>query len=640
MPDTHAPAGRPAPGGRPQALRQPWAALALAALLSLSACGGGGGGESTTETAAGNGGGGATSTGSTGGSGGTTSSGDTSGDTGGTAGADGGGQQANAGTTRADAFRLLTQASFGPTEAEVARTTALGAAGWVDEQLAMPAKANLHLARWDADDAAAKARNARDTAGAPSVVSSFYKQALTADDQLRQRVAFALSEIFVVSLADLGSERARAVASWDDMLARDAFGNFRTLLQDVSMHPAMGLYLSHLKNRKEDPLLGRVPDQNFAREVMQLFTIGLVQLNPDGSPRLDQNGATIDTYGIADIEGLSSVFTGFSWYGPDTLNSRFAGSTQDANRLVKPMQGYPQYHSVLEKRFLGATVAAQGAPDPSASLKVAMDTLFAHPNVGPFIGRRLIQRLVTSAPSPAYVGRVAAVFNNNGSGVRGDLKAVVRAILLDDEARSPTVAAGPQFGKVREPVLRLTAFLRAFGAKSDSGQVLMTFTDDPGTTLAQTPLRAPSVFNFWRPGYVPPGGEAAGLGMTLPEMQRTDESSVAGYANYMLLAVPKGVGQRGVDGKAARPDLQPNYAALAPLAMDPAALVDKAGALLMGDGMNASLRAELVSAVTSITVPALKADGSNKALVDKAKANRVWAATAMVLLSPEFIVQK
>ena len=642
MSEIHAPAVRPAPAGRPHALRQPWAALALAALLGLSACGGGGGGDTSTNTDtvagtdSGSGNGTGTDTGTGGDSGGTTSGTDT----GGVAGVDGGGQQGGYGTTRADAFRLLTQASFGPTEAELTRTMALGAAGWVDEQLAMAPKANVHLARWDADDAAAKARNAKDTAGAPSVVSSFYKQALMSDDQLRQRVAFALSEIFVVSLADLASERARAVASWNDMLARDAFGNFRTLLQDVSMHPAMGLYLSHLKNRKEDPLLGRVPDQNFAREVMQLFTIGLVQLNPDGSPKLDAHGATIDTYGIADIEGLSSVFTGFSWYGPDTLNSRFAGSSQDPARLVKPMQGYPQYHSVLEKRFLGATVAAQGAPDPSASLKVALDTLFAHPNVGPFIARRLIQRLVTSAPTPAYVGRVAAVFNNNGSGVRGDLKAVVRAILLDDEARSSTVAAGSQFGKVKEPVLRLTAFLRAFGVKSDSGQVLMTYTDDPGTALAQTPLRAASVFNFWRPGYVPPGGEAASLGMTLPEMQLTDESSVAGYANYMLLAVPKGVGQRGLDGKAARPDLQPNYSVLAPLATDPAGLVDKAGSLLLSDGVNAGLRSELVTAVSSITIPALKPDGSNKALVDKAKANRVWAATAMLLLSPEFIVQK
>jgi uncharacterized protein (DUF1800 family) len=607
---------------------------ALLASLCLVACGGGGGGDETTtaETAQSGGTGQAGQTGNSGGA------------QAGTDGAQAGTETAQGvnvptGTTRADAFRLLTQASFGPTEAEVTRTMTLGTTGWVDEQLAKPAKA-VHLARWNTDDAALKLTDPNATAGAPSVVSSFYQQALQADDQLRQRAVFALSEIFVVSTYDLASERGQAVASWTDMLARNAFGNFRTLLQDVAMHPAMGLYLSHLKNKKEDLVLGRVPDQNFAREIMQLFTIGLVQLNTDGSPKKDGNGALLDTYGAGDIEGLSSVFTGFSWGGPDQLNSRFAGSTQDPLRLVMPMQGYPQYHSVLTKNFLGATVAAQSPANPAASLKIALDTLFAHPNVGPFISRQLIQRLVTSAPSPAYVARVASVFNNNGSGVRGDMKAVFRAILLDNEARSATLAAGSQYGKVKEPVLRLTAFLRAFGAKSDSGKVLMNFTDDPGLQLAQTPLRSPSVFNFYRPGYIPAGGEAASYGQTLPEMQITDESSVAGYANYMITAVKAGVGPRGLDGKAARPDLQLNYTALQPLALDPAGLVDKVNLRYFGEPANSALRTELINAVTSITVPTLKPDGSNKALVDRAKTNRVWTAVAMPLVTPEFIVQK
>jgi hypothetical protein len=278
--------------------------------------------------------------------------------------------------------------------------------------------------------------------------------------------------------------------------------------------------------------------------------------------------------------------------------------------------------------------------NPSASLKAALDTLFVHPNVGPFISRQLIQRLVTSSPSPAYVGRVAAVFNNNGSGVRGDMKAVFRAILLDSEARSATVAAGSKYGKVKEPIIRLTNALRAFGAKSASGKVLMTFTDDPGLQLGQTPLRSPSVFNFYRPGYVPAGGEAAALGMTLPEMQITSETSVAGYANYMITAVKSGVGQRGVDGKAATRDLQMSYTVLLPLATNPTALVDKVNARYFGAPVNSALRNELINAVTSITVPALKPDGSNKAWVDKAKANRVMTAVAMPLVTPEFIVQK
>jgi uncharacterized protein (DUF1800 family) len=620
-----------------------WRLTRLAALLTticLAACGGGGGGsETSTDTGAGSGTQTDGQSGQTGGTEEQTSGGqDGAGtDTGAGAGVDGGGYVA--GTTRADAYRLLTQATFGPTDAEISRTQALGAAGWVDEQLGKPVKA-VHVARWDADDAAAKLKSAKDTAGAPSVVSSFYQQALQADDQLRQRTAFALSEIFVVSTMELASERARAVASYQDMLVRDSFGNFRTLLQDVATHPAMGMYLSHLKNRKEDPSTGRVPDQNFAREVMQLFSIGLVQLNNDGTAKVDGSGKPVETYGVTDIEGLASVFTGFSWGGADQQSARFFGQLQDPNRMILPMQGYPQFHSGVAKSFLGTNVPPQSPANPAASLKAAIDTLFNHPNVGPFIGRQLIQRLVTSSPSPAYVARVAAVFNNNGSGVRGDLKAVVRAILLDDEARSATVAAGAQFGKLREPVLRLTAFLRAFGVKSDSGKVLMGNTDDPGLTLAQTPLRSPSVFNFFRPGYVPPGGEAAAAGMTLPEMQITSEASVAGYANYVIAAVQRGVGLKGVDGKAARPDLQPDYTAFAPLVEDPAALVDKVNARLFGEAVNATLRSEMVTAVGSITIPALKANGSNRAQVEKAKASRIWAAAALALVSPEFIVQK
>jgi hypothetical protein len=202
------------------------------------------------------------------------------------------------------------------------------------------------------------------------------------------------------------------------------------------------------------------------------------------------------------------------------------------------------------------------------------------------------------------------------------------------------MAADPQYGKVKEPVLRLTTFLRAFNATSDSGMVLMNITDDPGLSLGQTPLRSPSVFNFYRPGYIPAGGEAAALGMTLPEMQITDESSVAGYINYMLGVVRGGAGQKGVDGKAARPDLQPDYTALKPLVTDPALLVDTVNARLFGEPVNATLRDETIAAVTSIVIPELNKYGSNQALIDKAKANRLWTAVALPLVAPEFIVQK
>lgn len=541
--------------------------------------------------------------------------------------------------TRADAFRLATQASFGATDPLVAQIQTVGAPAWIDAQLALPATAT-HLPRWRAATAKAKLVDAKAVASSNELISSFYERALNADDQLRQRAAFALSQIFVVSQAELGEERAEALADYQDMLARNAFGNFRTLLQDVSMHPAMGLYLSHLKNRKGDPLTGRQPDQNFAREVMQLFSIGLYQLRPDGSVVLDGAGKPVESYTSDDIVGLSQVFTGFSWGGPDQQNQRFWGSTGylDANRFAMPMQGYARFHEQGAKSFLGTGVAAQNVADPSASLKVAMDTLFNHPNVGPFIGRQLIQRLVTSHPSPAYVGRVAAVFNNNGLGVRGDMKAVFKAVLLDEEARSPALAQQERYGKLREPVLRLTAYLRAFGAKSDSGVVYMGNTDDATTQLSQTPWRSPSVFNFYRPGYVPPGGEAAALGLTLPEMQITSEGSTAGYVNYMLQVVERGAGLKGADGKAARPDLQTDLTAAIALADRPDALLAHVHARLLPGPASATLSNETLAAINSVSIPAPK--NNNTAAIESAKRNRALTALALTLVSPEFIVQK
>src|SRR5574341_233999 len=246
--------------------------------------------------------------------------------------------------------------------------------------------------------------------GDAHMMHTFWREAAIGQDQLKRRVAFALSQIFVISLQDATlQDFRRGVASYLDMLTRNAFGNYRQLLQDVTLHPMMGLYLSHLRNRKEDPALNRVPDQNYAREVMQLFSIGLYRLNPDSTPMLDGNGQPIETYGPNDIVGLSRVFTGFSWAGcSNTSTSCFNGSgTQSPNREVMPMQAFPQFHSVSEKSFLGTTIPASTTPDPMGDLNRALDVIASHPNVGPFIGRQLIQRLVTSNPSSAYVGRVA-----------------------------------------------------------------------------------------------------------------------------------------------------------------------------------------------------------------------------------------
>lgn len=540
--------------------------------------------------------------------------------------------------SRAEAARFLTQATFGPRSADVDRVMQQGMTSWIVEQQQLPGVA--HQAYWDAEDARIKAANPDSAAGTREVLDSFYIGALGSNAQLRQRVAYVLSQIFVISLQDPAlAALPRGVASYMDVLNQHAFGNYRDLLEAVSKHPMMGLYLTHLRNRKEDPARGRVPDENYAREIMQLFSIGLFELNPDGSVR-QAGGTDLETYTADDIAGLAKVFTGWSWAGPDKTDARFNenSSARDPNRHVLPMQNYPQFHSVSQKAFLGTIIAAQGTADGDASLEVALDRLFNHPNVGPFIGKQLIQRLVTSNPSPAYVQRVSQVFADNGSGVRGDLGAVVRAVLLDPEARSLDKLDDPTFGKMREPVMRLTAYLRAFDATSDSGRFLIGATDSVESSLGQSPMRAPSVFNFFRPGFVPQGTRSGDQNLAVPEMQITDESSVVGYTNFMRNAVQNGVGLRGLDNAASRNDVQINMAPLLALAGEPADLVALVDERLTYGQMNADLKAAIEAAVASVVVPA--PNGSNQANIDTARANRVRIALTLAVASPEYVIQK
>lgn len=542
--------------------------------------------------------------------------------------------------SRAEAARFLTQATFGPTPATIDRVMAIGYSNWLDEQFAKPQSS--HLSYWNAANAAIKAAHpSQEGALPPQVLESFYKQALTGDDQVRQRVVYALSQIFVISLNDSRFYHySQQVVSYLDLLGKNAFGNYRTLLEEVARHPAMGNYLSHMHNQKEDPALGRVPDENFAREVMQLFSIGLHQLNSDGTVKKDALGKPLETYNAEDIAGIARVFTGWSWSGSDTSEARFYDrkTARDPARLYTFMQNYPQYHSGSAKSFLGQTIPA--LTSANASLTAAMNALAAHPNVGPFIGKQLIQRMVTSNPSPAYVARVAQAFASNGAGARGELKAVIKAVLLDPEARDMTIANSPTYGKVREPVLRLTAYLRAFGATSDSGKFIIGITDEPGTQIGQTPLYSPSVFNFYRPGFVPPNTLASSAGMVAPEMQITNETSVAGYAEIMRLGMNLGFGQNGANWTEARRDMQVNYNAEIALVNNPGALVDHVWNKLTAGTISPALKTEIVAAVNSINLPALKANGSNQKVVDQQKEHRAHTAVFLALVSPEFIVQK
>lgn len=528
---------------------------------------------------------------------------------------------------------------------------AIGYLAWLKEQIASPATRSY---RTYVDSRTNIIRQASPSSGASANELShvFWANALAGDDQLRQRVALALSEIFVVSTADgCGINNMPGTASYFDMLGQKAFGSYRALLEAVTLHPIMGCYLSHLRNQKEDATSGRVPDENFAREIMQLFSIGLYQLNLDGSRKVNSAGQAIDTYSADDVAGLAKVFTGWSFdcpgYPTDVWNNCFNSGNNDsgvnyADKWVRPMRPYVKFHSTAAKSFLGVTVPAQGTkPDPQASLTKALDTIAAHPNVAPFLGRQLIQRLVTSNPSPAYVARISNVFNQS----KGNLQSVVAAILMDPEARNGAGLYGKGYGKVREPLLRLSAVLRAYGATSTTGSYLISITSDPATSLGQTALMAPSVFNFFRPGYVPPGAETGKMGLASPEMQLVHETSVAGYVNLVRAVVSLGVGMYGYDSRAKAPDVLLSFHrnpavtnGFIALGANPDALVEDANQRLMYGTMPAALKAEIVQAVKTIDYRSATLPTAQQTL--DTYTGRLYTAILLTAASPEFQVQK
>ena len=497
------------------------------------------------------------------------------------------------------ASRFLAQATFGATPADIAAVMRDGYAAWLDAQLAMP-PSQTHF-----DWLLQQGRNTEEYKGnginAP-LDATLWRKFISATDQVRTRVAFALSEIFVVNVASItASWPLFGAAGFMDLLAEHALGDYRSLLAAVSRNLSMGCMLTFRGSRKEDPRTGRHPDENYAREVMQLFSIGLLQLHPDGTPRLE-GGAPVETYTNADVQGLARVFTGWDLDGPEA----------DVEFHRRPMKLDPALHSMAEKRFLGVVIpAGTGGPQ---SLALAMDAISAHPNVGPFIGAQLIQRLVASNPSPAYVARVAAVFADDGLGARGNLKAVTRAVLLDPEARFPDLAS-PHWGKVREPILRFSGWARAFGARSSNGAWAMPDTSDNTIRLAQSPMRAPSVFNFFRPRYTPAATELARQGLAAPELQITDETSIAGYLNFLAIYADRGW-----------EDLQTDYAAELALAGDPDALVAHVALLLAGDAFSEATARRIATALRDIP--------------PERPRDRVRAAIVLVAASPEYLVQK
>lgn len=502
---------------------------------------------------------------------------------------------------QASAARFLAQATLAATPHDIDQLVQLGWDAWLDQQFAMPLPDSL-WAWMNAKGFGAAQYKSTDV----GIDNAIWWRLLNSPDTLRQRVVLALSEIFVVSVRNMPVPWGQfGCAAYWDLLEAECFGNFRTLIERITLSPAMGVYLSMRGSSKEDAS-GRRPDENFARELLQLFTIGLVQLQPDGSPQLDASGQPVETYSNDDITGLARVFTGWDF-------DRFdAGSPA---YMQRPMVFNPGAHSTADKTFLGTTIAG-GTPGTQA-LQQALDVICQHPNVAPFIARRLIERLTSSNPSAGYVSRVAAAFNDNGQGVRGDMKAVIRAILLDVEVRlglSPLSADAA--GKLREPVLRFLQWARVVQPQSADG--LWNVGDlSASDRLGQSPLRSPSVFNFFRPAYVPAQSPLAQQGLVAPEFQITDECTVIGYANFMFQVLPYGAA-----GVAA------NYADWLPLANDPAALVDRINLLFTGRTLSATLVADLVAAVS--TLPMSLNDGALR---------RVVTAMLIVLCSPEYLVQ-
>jgi uncharacterized protein (DUF1800 family) len=436
---------------------------------------------------------------------------------------------------------------------------------------------------------------------------------LSAPDTLRQRITLALSEIFVISIDGLANGngwKQFAAASYLDLLEAGAFGSHRALLHQISLSGSMGVYLTYRGSTKAKPGSGALPDENYARELMQLFTIGLLQLDLEGRPKLS-GGKTSETYVQADITGLAPVFTGWEF---DYAGLTGGGATATPDFKRRPMVQVASRYETGAKTFLGLTIAA--GTDATAALTQALDKIFAHPNTAPFFSRQLIQRLVTSNPDPAYVARVASVFNNSAD--PGNLRAVISAVLLDDEARNPASAASASFGKLREPMLRFAGWARAFNATSPSGLWAIGNTSDSAKGLAQSPLRSPSVFNFFRPGYVPPNSPIGTAALVAPEFQIANESSVVGCINFM---------QRAVAGSIA--DITPDYSPLLAIADDAKALVDEINLVLAANQLSSTTAATLATAVQ--TMPA----GT-----DTTRRNRINAALVLVLAAPEFIVQK
>ncbi|MBE8574194.1 DUF1800 domain-containing protein [Vibrio sp. OPT18] len=482
--------------------------------------------------------------------------------------------------TQDQRYDLLYRSTFGPQPNSYQELESLGYINWLDKQFS--AAASLHSTRLKSYPLEAD----KDTYSQADRVAVWWDISINAPDQLRQRVAFALSEIFVISRygASLGG-RALEMTDYYDILIKHAFGNYRDLIESVTLHAAMGDYLSMMANQKADPESNRFPDENYAREVMQLFSIGLYELNSDGTEKLDSQGQLIPTYSQDDIENLARVFTG--WHIAE--KARPAWGSKDGNWFL-PMVAYPERHDDEEKVVIGE-VFAQGQT-AEQDMAQAMDMLLNHHNTAPLISKHLIQRLVTSNPSPAYIARISALFADNGEGVRGDLKAVIRGILTDREALSGSVRSP---AKMKEPIIAMTNFFRAFEAKSADPSGRFHNSIDMFRSYGQSPLGSPSVFNFFSPDYAP-NGEIAAANDVAPEFE------ILSWNNFILTnnQLWNATGRTNYESEDNPKRIVINTAPLEAIANDHTALIEEIERRLLSLRMSESLRAVVLESLESL----------------------------------------
>ena len=517
--------------------------------------------------------------------------------------------------SREEAARFLIQAGFGGTDADIDALVGTDAADWIVAEMRKPTTNMLPLMQ-------ARYPTREDTNGDHSRL--IWQTLLTADDELRQRMMFALSQIFVIS-TDSFFDQGFSTAYYTDVLTNQAFGNYRTLLEDVTYSPAMARYLTYYRNRKGDPRTGRMPDENYAREILQLFSIGLVELEMDGTPK----PGALETYNNEDITGLARVFTGLSGQG-----ASFNWNDQAENYRYRPLQMFDDQHSELEKSFLGTTIPEN--TNGTQTIGRALDVIAEHPNVAPFISRQLIQRFTSSSPSQDYVRRVAEVFEAGayrapngqafGIGRRGDLSAVIAAILLDPSVHDDI--QDPNEGKLREPVLKFIQYVKAFNLSNIDVWEEWRFynTNKTDTGISQHPLRSPSVFNFYRPGFIAPGTETGEAGLSAPELQIVNEGASLGYINFISHFI-----MRPADDPDNHPRFTPDFQTEIALANDVEGLVEHLNIKLTAGQLSDVEKADITDVVSTIII-----DGDD---TDFESRKRVQTAILMIMASGAYAVQ-